>query len=204
MRRPLSSRSLPPRPLSAGRVDLVGWPRPSALKPDPPEAPPGRPPKAPGLPAELPFDALGLPCEPLPGRASDPKLTNGFSVVPKLAPLEKPGPLEGLLPPNEAGAPPLSRPKPPRPFCCLCSSLMLSEADDMEENGPFERVADVKPDGMTEFTTALLLGPFLLFPLRGSWRGLLGTGYEYPSRLASAPFLFSLPKSTNGAGVDGW
>jgi len=74
----------------------------------------------------------------------------------------------------------------------------------MEENGPFERVADVKPDGMTEFTTALLLGPFLLFPRRGSSSGLLGTGYEYPSRLASAAFLFSLPKSTNGAGLDGW
>ena len=167
------------------------------------------PPKAPGLPPNLPLDALGLPRESLEGLASDPKFTNGLSVVPKLAPLEKPpGPLEavGLLPPNEVGPLPLalSRPKPARAFWCLCSSLMLSEAEDMEENGPFERVADVKPDGMTEFTTALLFGPFLLFPRRGSSSGLLGTGYEYPSRLASAAFLFSLPKSTNGAGVDGW
>jgi hypothetical protein len=55
---------------------------------------------------------------------------------------------------------------------------MLSDAEEMEENGPFESVADVKPEGMTEFTTALLFGPFLLFPRRGSSSGLLGTGYE--------------------------
>jgi len=55
---------------------------------------------------------------------------------------------------------------------------MLSEADEMEENGPFESVAEVKPEGITEFTTALLFGPFWLFPLRGSSSGLVGRGYE--------------------------
>lgn len=87
----------------------------------------------------------------------------------------------GLLPgPGEAGSLLLAllRPNPARAFCFRCSSLMLSDAEEMEENGPFESVADVKPEGMTEFTTALLFGPFLLFPRRGSSSGLLGTGYE--------------------------
>lgn len=91
--------------------------------------------------------------------------------------LAAPGPLP---PPTVPGSLPLGllRPNPARAFCWRCSSLMLSDAEEMEENGPFERVADVKPEGMTEFTTALLFGPFLLFPRRGSSSGLLGTGYE--------------------------
>ena len=174
---PLSSRSLPPLPLSGRGLPAC----PPGPNPGRPKSPDGLLPNAPGLPAKLPLDALGLPCESPCGLASEPKLTNGFSVVPKLAPppLEKPGAFEasGLLPPNEAGDP-LLGPNPARAFWCLCSSLMLSEAEEMEEKGPFESVAEVKPDGMTEFTIALLFGPFWLFPLRGSSSGLLGTGYE--------------------------
>lgn len=84
----------------------------------------------------------------------------------------------GPPPPTVDGSLGLLRPNPARAFWRRSSSLMLSDAEEMEENGPFERVADVKPEGMTEFTTALLFGPFLLFPRRGSWSGLLGTGYE--------------------------
>ena len=54
---------------------------------------------------------------------------------------------------------PLSRPKPAAAFCFRRSSLMLSDAEEMDEKGPFERVADVKPEGITEFTTALFPGP---------------------------------------------
>jgi len=91
-----------------------------------------------------------------------------------------------LLPPNEAVF--LSFELPPKPgalsfpnftkdFCFLCSPLILSLADEMDENGPFERVADVKPTGMTDPTSALLFGPVL--PVRcGYCNGLLGTGYS--------------------------
>jgi len=80
---------------------------------------------------------------------------------------------------------------------------MLSDAEEMEEKGPFESVADVKPEGITELTTALFPGPLWFFALRGSSSGLLGTGYEYPSVCGLVGFLFSLPKSTNGCWVDG-
>ena len=64
----------------------------------------------------------------------------------------------------------------PKAFGCLGSPRKLSLSEEMEENGPFDRVADENPTGITDPTCGVLSN--LDLPLRdGRLSGLLGTGY---------------------------
>lgn len=67
----------------------------------------------------------------------------------------------------------------PKAFGCLASSLKLSFAEEIDENGPFDNVADENPTGMTDPTCGVLSGLVCDLPVRcGSFSGLLGTGYS--------------------------
>jgi len=53
-------------------------------------------------------------------------------------------------------------------------SSKLSDEEEMDENGPFDKVADENPTGMTDPTCGVLLCDL---PVRcGSFSGLLGAG----------------------------
>ena len=63
----------------------------------------------------------------------------------------------------------------PKDFCCLGFSLNEFPPEGAEENGPFDKVADENPTGMTEPTSGFDLGP--VRPCRtGSSSGLAGVG----------------------------
>lgn len=63
----------------------------------------------------------------------------------------------------------------PKDFCCLGASLNGAPPEEAEENGPFDKVADENPTGITEPTSGFDLGPVRPV-LCGSWSGLAGTG----------------------------
>ena len=70
-------------------------------------------------------------------------------------------------------------PEFPKDFCCLGFSLGFSRnefpPEGAEENGPFDKVADENPTGITEPTSGLDFGP--VRPFRsGSSSGLEGVG----------------------------
>lgn len=66
-------------------------------------------------------------------------------------------------------------PEFPKDFCCLGFSLNVFPPEGAEENGPFDKVADENPTGITEPTSGFDLGP--VRPVRtGSCSGLAGVG----------------------------
>lgn len=89
------------------------------------------------------------------------------------------------FPPNPLPPlPPLKAPAVGRLFALLLllplkalgrlGSSKLSDEEEMDENGPFDKVADENPTGMTDPTCGVLLCDL---PVRwGSFSGLLGTG----------------------------